>query len=128
MAAFLKTPCKTNTPVTVDYRGNDWKRRNTIHDLTTLAEEYDKILTAYQATSSVSKACRAVGVCRRNFYKNRYISELRIVDRGVFERLLRVSIDSTSISAFNNVCKLKLLEHGRCFMVHDLRRQGKLIP
>ena len=111
---------------------NSWfqkRSRHTLRDIDLLLKQYNRILLQYLSTQNVTEACRQSGVARVNFYRNRYISELRIVDPRVFGVLLRDSTNyRTSLLAFSNLCKLKLTESPFRDIAIRMKGQGKLMP
>lgn len=107
------------------------RRKNSVYDLGVIAHEYNEVLKAYRKTLSIIEACRVTNLCRRRFYTNRYITELKIVNNSAFETLYKkhvVESDLNSLAIFNNICRDRLREADCLQTVSSLRMNGKLIP
>ena len=104
------------------------RSRHSLRDIDVLTREYYRILDQYKSTQNVTEACRLSGVPRVNFYRNRYVSELQIVDHGAFSELMRRATHKTTLLAFSNSCKEKLMTYPLKEIVVSMKKLGKLMP
>lgn len=87
------------------------------------------MLRLHRYTHNIRESLRRLGIAKDHFYRGRHIAELMIIDRDVFDELLRNALQNNgSLYEFDRLCKFKMSEEELLMKADILKRSGKLLP
>ena len=108
------------------------RRRNIYQseDLDGITKDYVAVLKHFQATMSVEKSCRCIGIPRITFYRQKHIAELKIIDPEAFRDLYlgQTVVSNLSIKKLDEMCRVKMLQPAYLLIAAQMRRAKKLLP
>ena len=105
------------------------KRLRNLGDTEMVAFDYESVLRSHKFTHNIRESLRRLGIAKDHFYRGRHIAELRVIDRDVFDGLLRRAMaNNSSLYEFDRICKFKMLDSTMKLKAEILKRNGKLLP